>query len=254
MNIARDENGWAHIVALSGGKDSTALALRLVEIEPRPYTYICTPTGDELPEMFEHWRKLSKSLPSPLIPLMTGSLKACIASNGMLPNFHARFCTRQLKIEPFRRFMFANMPIVAYVGLRADEMEREGTDYGTEAELFGMPQIVQRFPLREWGWGVKRVLGYLDAKGICIPERTDCARCFFQKLGEWHNLWLNHREIFLDAEQDEEKYGHTYRSEQRDAWPASLKDLRIEFEQGRIPTRSLRMMESRKGMCRTCSL
>ena len=43
-----------HVVALSGGKDSTALALRLHELNPKvDYTYVCTPTGDELPEMFE---------------------------------------------------------------------------------------------------------------------------------------------------------------------------------------------------------
>ena len=37
-----------HIIALSGGKDSTALALRLAEVEPREYEYVFTPTGDEL--------------------------------------------------------------------------------------------------------------------------------------------------------------------------------------------------------------
>ena len=45
-----------HVVALSGGKDSTALALRLAEIEPREYIYVCTPTGNEPPEMFAHWK------------------------------------------------------------------------------------------------------------------------------------------------------------------------------------------------------
>ena len=34
-----------HIVALSGGKDSTAMALRLTEMEPRDYQYVVTPTG-----------------------------------------------------------------------------------------------------------------------------------------------------------------------------------------------------------------
>ena len=56
-----------HIVALSGGKDSTALALRLKEIEPRNYIYVCTPTGDELPEMIAHWHKLSSLLGQPIL-------------------------------------------------------------------------------------------------------------------------------------------------------------------------------------------
>ena len=47
-----------HVVALSGGKDSTALALRLAEVEPREYVYLCTPTGRELPEMEAHWTRL----------------------------------------------------------------------------------------------------------------------------------------------------------------------------------------------------
>lgn|ERR1041385_2896043 len=55
-----------HIVALSGGKDSTAMALRLAEIEPRDYLYICNPTGDELPEMVQHWKHLEQLLGKPL--------------------------------------------------------------------------------------------------------------------------------------------------------------------------------------------
>jgi hypothetical protein len=55
-----------HIVAISGGKDSTALALHLAEIEPRDYTYLITPTGDELPEMVEHWEKLEQLLGKPV--------------------------------------------------------------------------------------------------------------------------------------------------------------------------------------------
>ena len=47
-----------HVIGLSGGKDSTALALRLMETEPREYELICNATGNELPEMVEHWAKL----------------------------------------------------------------------------------------------------------------------------------------------------------------------------------------------------
>ena len=100
------------VVALSGGKDSTALALRLKEIEPGDYTYICTPTGNELPEMFAHWRFLGEILGKPLIPIMGNTgLKGIIRRQNMLPNFRARFCTRILKIEPYRNQKEANRQI-----------------------------------------------------------------------------------------------------------------------------------------------
>ena len=120
-----------HIVALSGGKDSTAMALRLAEVEPRKYVYVCTPTSDELPDMFDHWKDLAKRLKAPLMPVTSGrSLSGLIREYNALPNWRQRWCTRQLKIEPFKAFMFANVPAVSYVGLRADEEGRQGTVYG----------------------------------------------------------------------------------------------------------------------------
>ena len=54
-----------HIVALSEGKDSTAMALRLRELNPETnYRYVCTPTGNELPQMVLHWAKLQEMLGS----------------------------------------------------------------------------------------------------------------------------------------------------------------------------------------------
>jgi len=50
-----------HVIALSGGKDSTALALALHEREPRDYDYVITPTGNELPAMKVHWAKLERN-------------------------------------------------------------------------------------------------------------------------------------------------------------------------------------------------
>jgi len=67
----------ARIVALSGGKDSTALALRLMEVEPKPYQFCITPTGRELPEMVEHWAKLGCLLGSPLLRIPGPSGQQC---------------------------------------------------------------------------------------------------------------------------------------------------------------------------------
>lgn len=246
-----------HVVALSGGKDSTALALRLAEVEPRDYTYIITPTGNELPEMFAHWRHLADMLGAPLTPITMGkSLQGLIREQGMLPNHRARWCTRMLKLEPYYAWMRQNGPCVSYVGLRADESERTGMIFPEEAGI----QV--RFPMREWGWGVEDVMAYLASKNVSIPERTDCASCFWQRIGEWYLLWLNNRDEYLESEglekfvSDLRGTAYTFRSPQRDAWPASLRELREQFEAGRVPIRSLKMMDKRReiGTCRVCTL
>lgn len=221
-----------HVVALSGGKDSTAMALRLTEVEPNGYIYVCTPTGRELDEMFAWWKKLGEMLGSQIKPVMEMSFEECLEKNKMLPNFRARFCTRQIKIEPYRRFLIrlcSTGSVVSYVGLRADEEGRAGGAYD---DIQG---VSMRFPLREWGWGLTDVLGYLDGQGIQVPARTDCDTCFHQRIGEWWNLWKNHPERWARGESEEEKYGHTYRSPGRDTWPVGMKELRARFEVGEIP-------------------
>ena len=169
-----------------------------------------------------------------------------------LPNWRMRWCTRVLKIEPFNAHLMESRPAVSYVGLRADEPEdvRRGTVFGN------VDGITQRFPLREWGWTINDVWEYLDTKGVTIPARTDCARCFFQTLGEWWWLWKNNPETYLEAESEEESTGHTFRSPQRDTWPTSLADLRREFEKDHIPKGAgqLDLMGGRPNMCRVCSL
>ncbi len=252
--IPRDANGVAHIVALSGGKDSSAMALELKAREPRPYVYVCTPTGDELPEMIAHWNNLETLLGQPIIRITNGTLATQIEANNMLPNVFRRWCTRLLKLKPFGEFMAACAPCVAYVGIRDDEDEREGTRPGGDSAPVGS-EVRQDFPFQRWGWGLADVLGFLAEKGVHVPDRTDCARCPYQRLGEWYNLWLNHRDIYLSAECDEERFGHTFRTATRDTWPASLREMRERFETGDKPKRSLKMMENRRdSMCRACTL
>lgn len=225
-------NKLKHIVCLSGGKDSTAMALRLQEIEPKNYIYICTPTGDELPEMQTHWKRLEKKLKSPLIKLQNPehpTIYDLIDHFQMLPNFRARWCTRILKIETAQAFYKENSPAIIYVGLRYDEADRKGN------KLFDA-DIIQDFPLRRWKWGVNQVWTYLNKNNIKIPRRTDCAMCFYQRIGEWWNLWKDYPDLFNKIEQLEKRVGHTLLSPGKwTNWPSPLKDMRKEFESGRIP-------------------
>ncbi len=236
-----------HIVALSGGKDSSAMAIRLKELYPKKdFQYVITPTGDELPEMIDHWNRLAELLGKKLTVISSGySLKSLIKKFNALPNWRQRWCTRVLKIEPYAKYLSSVTPAISYVGLRADEPERDGGDY---SKVWGVRMV---FPMRKWGWTIKDVYEYLKEKEICIPKRTDCARCFFQRLQEWKDLSIEHPDIYEDAILDEKTIGRTYRSENKDAWPGALDKLRDEFNSGRqIRNRKDNFAEMK---CRVCS-
>lgn len=231
-----------HVVGLSGGKDSTALALWLVENEPRPYEFICNETGDELPEMHEHWARLERILGAPLKRVRADDdlIGLCEKQNA-LPNWRQRWCTRILKIEPTIAY-FETLPddSVLYVGLRADEELRRGL-YGEDINV--------RFPLREQGWSEADVWRYLAKMGVTIPDRTDCGLCYYQRLDEWRTLYFKRPEHYAKGVALEKKTGHTFRSPGRDNWPADLESLGKEFERGRVPRKY-----NRGTTCRVCSL
>ncbi len=251
----RDENGVLHVVALSGGHDSTALSLLLNEREPRPYNYVCTPTGNELPPMFTHWLDLGERLGSRVIPIMAGkSLHGVIREQKMLPNFRARFCTRILKIEPYRKFLIEQAalgPVVSYVGLRADEEGRAGGAYG---DIDG---VTMRFPLREWGMGEDDVQETLRRFGVKCPNRTDCGDCYHQRVGEWYEFWRDYPTEAAKSVALENEFNATFRTPGRDKWPTALADLFALFSAGEVPTISLNRMARERmaaGGCRVCSL
>lgn len=223
------------------------MAVALRQIEPREYQYICTPTLDESPEMDAHWANLERLLEAPLLRISKESLAGLVFRQKALPNWRMRWCTRILKIEPFENYILDQRPCTIYVGIRADEVDRDGVAWEQVSD-----GIVRRYPLVEWNWGIGDVYGLLEARGIVIPDRTDCELCFFQTLYEWYLLWLNRRSKFMQGVAWEAFTGHTLRSDKRDTWPAALADLAREFERGRIPKQRT-TMKDRKIMCSVCA-
>lgn len=219
-----------HIGAISGGKDSVAMAVLLTEQNPdTAFKWVCTPTGNEPPEWFAHMRALRDRI-GPITPIMyPGGLRSLIGQWNALPNWRQRWCTRVLKIEPFADYLAQNSPARFYVGLRADEEAREGGDYQS------VPNVEMIFPLRDAGMCLSDVRQFLADRSITIPRRTDCMLCFFQRLIEWWELWSSNPIAYAEGEQYEAQTGHTFRSPSRDTQPASLKELREKFETGWIP-------------------
>lgn len=237
-----------HIGAISGGKDSTAMALRLVECYPDvPFEWVCTPTGNEPDAWFAHMKALRERV-GPIVPVtLAGGLDGLIRHYNSLPNWRARWCTRELKIEPFAAYLMKNAPARVYVGLRADEEERAGGDYHRD-----IPGVEMIFPMRRWGWGIEHVRAYLEQQGQTIPVRTDCKLCFFQRLIEWWELWRDDPDAYEQGVVYEYLTGHTFRSPGRDTQPTSLNALREKFETGWVPRETRDPIHAMQ--CRVCRL
>ena len=224
------------IVAFSGGKDSTAMVLRLHELGI-PFNILYTPTGNELPGVNEHIEKVLSFTGSEMIDIKSPTLEELIIEQNCLPNWRMRWCTRMIKIEPAHKWLASNQEITQAVGLRADEDGRIGIE--TDNNVI--------YPLREWGWGIDKVKSYNDVMNFPPPKRTDCAWCFYQTLYEWFELWKEYPDYYARGEWYEHKIGYTFRSPGRDTRPAALKNLRKLFENGFIPVK-----RERKTTCRVC--
>lgn len=227
------------IVAFSGGKDSTALALHLYETGKK-FSLLYTPTGNELPGVAEHIKNVQAITKSPMIDLSAPTLEELIAEQKCLPNWLMRWCTRMIKIEPCQAWLAQNPDCTLAVGLRADEPGRVGT-YGSVSKII--------YPLRSWGWGIDEVVECCERFEVCVPQRTDCAVCFFQTLHEWYDLYWKHPKLYEQGVAWEAATGHTFRSPGRDSRPASLKKLGELFAGGFEPRQ-----RRRKTGCRVCNL
>jgi hypothetical protein len=213
--------------------------------------------GGEFPDLVGHVRRVAELTGWPLEATTPGyGLHERIRHYDALPNQWMRWCTRELKIEPTVAWLKAHPGSTLCVGLRADEpADERGGIYGPCAEY--------RYPLREWGWGLAEVNGYLAERGVEVPRRTNCPLCYGQRLGEWWRLWREHPDLWAEGEALEAETGHTFRSPGRDTWPAAMAGLRRRFEAGDTP-KSIRALpllgdfedrdDSVRGVCRVCTL
>ncbi len=190
-----------HIMGLSGGKDSAALAVYLRDKVPDIQYFFCD-TGAELPETYEFLTKLEAYFGERIHRL--GSDRDfdhwLDVYRGTLPSANMRWCTKQLKIAPLEKFIGEDEAI-SYVGIRADE-NREGY-------VSTKPNIKAAFPFKERGLVKADVLRLLEDSGIGLPDyyrwrsRSGCYFCFFQRKIEWVRLAEEHPDRFAQAVQYE---------------------------------------------------
>src|SRR5262245_18130973 len=95
-----------HILSLSGGKDSTALAIYMRDRVPE-MEYVFCDTGEELTETYEYLDRLEVFFGKKINRLNPDRPFQHYLQiyRGVLPDARTRWCTRKLKIEPFERFV-----------------------------------------------------------------------------------------------------------------------------------------------------
>jgi 3'-phosphoadenosine 5'-phosphosulfate sulfotransferase (PAPS reductase)/FAD synthetase len=187
-----------HILALSGGKDSSALAIYMMDKVP-DMEYVFCDTGEELEETYEYISKLQEFLCKKIIWLKSErDFKYYLDMySGVLPDARARWCTRMLKLKPYEEFIGDEL-VVSYVGIRADEPYRKGY-------ISKKPNITTLFPFIENNIRHDDVMRILTESGLGLPDyykwrsRSGCYFCFFQQKREWIGLLENHPDLYEKA-------------------------------------------------------
>jgi 3'-phosphoadenosine 5'-phosphosulfate sulfotransferase (PAPS reductase)/FAD synthetase len=191
-------NKVRHVLALSGGKDSSALAvyMRTKDIDME---YVFCDTGEELQETYDYIYRLQSYLGKKIDWLKTEKDFKYFLDlyNGVLPDASTRWCTRMLKLKPYEEYL-GDDEVISYVGIRADEAHRKGY-------VSSKPNIKTVFPFIEDNIDLAGVNKILKESGLGFPEyynwrsRSGCYFCFFQQKREWLGLYQNHPDLFEKA-------------------------------------------------------
>ena len=193
-----------HVLGLSGGKDSSALAVYMRDKVPE-MEYFFSDTGKELQETYDFLDRLEAFLGKPIVRL---NMNADANSNrdfdhwltvygGLLPSSQIRWCTVNLKIRPFEEYIGEDTAY-HYIAIRADE-DRIGYK---PPSISSLRNIEPKYPFKEDGITKEDVYRILEESGLGLPDyykwrtRSGCYFCFFQRKSEWVGLLEQHPDLF----------------------------------------------------------
>jgi hypothetical protein len=201
-----------HILGLSGGKDSTALAYFMRQHYPElEIEYFFCDTHKELQETYDYLNLIEARLRIKIHYLESerGFDHWMDIYGGVLPSPQIRWCTKQMKIIPLEKWV-GDDDVISYIAIRADE-NRDGY-------VSTKPNITPKFPFKEHEKNKADILDLLEESGLGLPEyyrwrsRSGCYFCFFQRKYEWVMLAQEHPALFQKAVDYEQNHqdGRTY--------------------------------------------
>lgn len=242
-----------HLLGLSGGKDSSALAVYMRDKVPE-MEYFFSDTGKELPETYEFLDRLEVFLGKPIVRL---NMDPDPNTNrdfdhwltlygGLLPSSQVRWCTVNLKIKPFEDYVGEDSAY-NYVAIRADE-DRVGYK---PLKTPSLRNIEPKYPFKEDGITKEDVYRILEESGLGLPDyyqwrtRSGCYFCFFQRKSEWVGLLEQHPDLF-ELAKEYEKFNHE--TGERFTWcqGESLEELSQPERIAEIKANTEKAMDSKK--------
>lgn len=130
-----------HIVSFSGGKDSTAMLLKMLEKEMQIDDIICIDTTKEFPEMYDHINKIQDminikitTIEIPFDYYLKEHIKTKGSNKGMVgygwPDSQNRWCTalKRQYSNKYIREVYRGYSIIEYQGIAADESHRSNNN------------------------------------------------------------------------------------------------------------------------------
>lgn len=198
-----------NIVSFSGGKDSTAMLLMMIENNIHIDEIIFCDTTVEFFEMYKHIKKVEDYIKIPITILraeknyeymMFEYVKKRGKNKGQKGYDWAgplsRWCTRYFKQDVMKRYLkqkYRNEQIIQFIGIAIDETKRlEKNKNFTNL----------RYPLAEWGITEKMALEYCYRKGFDWGglyekfSRVSCWCCPLQSLKELRILYKQFPELW----------------------------------------------------------
>ena len=235
-----------HLVSFSGGKDSTAMLLHMMELGMKIDMVLYCDTWMEFPAMYRHVEKIKKVVEDAGIQFVTlkspESFKYLLLEHPVkrhkpIPGnpkgyswagSRSRWCTSKLKqdlLSKFKNELQSKYDVIEYVGIAVDEqyrLEREANKYHVH-------------PLVDWEWDEATALQYCYDKGYDwegtyeIFDRVSCWCCPLQPLKDLKGLWKNFPELWNELKEMDNQTWRQFRAD----YSVEELELRFKFESKR---------------------
>lgn len=226
-----------HIVSFSGGKDSTAMLLRMFELNMRIDKVVFANTGKEFPGHLEYIKKVEEYIQFPITVLNEGDWdkwffgsitrgKSKGKQRGWPLTAYPCWHSRQSKYNPLEKICKGN---IRYLGYAVDEkLHRRNI---IKQYLSGEYKDNYRFPLVDWGWTEQDCLDYLEEKDMVNPlykkfNRLGCYLCPKQPIPSLRTIYHEYPELWAEIKRYDSLCDDVFNPD------FTVEELEIRFKSG----------------------